>query len=45
MRVPSRYAPILFGALLSLVMVALVVIVQLATDVVYGLLNPKARPS
>jgi peptide/nickel transport system permease protein len=28
-----------------LVMVALVVIVQLATDVVYGLLNPKARPS
>ena len=30
---------------LVLVMVALVVIVQLATDVVYGLLNPKARPS
>ena len=28
-----------------LVMVALVVVVQLATDVVYGLLNPKARPS
>lgn len=30
---------------LVLVMVALVVIVQLATDIVYGLLNPKARPS
>jgi len=30
---------------LVLVMVALVVVVQLATDVVYGLLNPKARPS
>lgn len=30
---------------LVLVMVALVVIVQLATDVIYGLLNPKARPS
>ena len=30
---------------LVLVMVALVVIVQLATDGVYGLLNPKARPS
>ena len=30
---------------LVLVMVALVVLVQLATDVVYGLLNPKARPS
>lgn len=30
---------------LVLVMAALVVIVQLATDVVYGLLNPKARPS
>ncbi|MCV3239921.1 ABC transporter permease [Mesorhizobium sp. ZC-5] len=30
---------------LVLVMVALVVIVQLATDVMYGLLNPKARPS
>ncbi|RST84652.1 ABC transporter permease [Aquibium carbonis] len=28
-----------------LVMVALVVVVQLATDIVYGLLNPKARPS
>lgn len=28
-----------------LVMVALVVAVQLATDVVYGLLNPKARPT
>lgn len=28
-----------------LVMVTLVVIIQLATDVVYGLLNPKARPS
>lgn len=28
-----------------LVMVALVVAVQLATDVIYGLLNPKARPS
>lgn len=28
-----------------LVMVALVVLVQLATDVVYGLLNPKARPT
>ena len=30
---------------LVLVMVALVVLVQLATDVIYGLLNPKARPS
>jgi peptide/nickel transport system permease protein len=30
---------------LVLVMVALVVIVQLTTDVIYGLLNPKARPS
>lgn len=30
---------------LVLVMVALVVLVQLATDIVYGLLNPKARPS
>ncbi|MBX9464360.1 MAG: ABC transporter permease [Aquamicrobium sp.] len=30
---------------LVLVMVALVVVVQLATDVIYGLLNPKARPS
>jgi peptide/nickel transport system permease protein len=30
---------------LVLVMVALVVTVQLTTDVVYGLLNPKARPS
>lgn len=30
---------------LVLVMVALVVAVQLATDVIYGLLNPKARPS
>lgn len=30
---------------LVLVMVGLVVAVQLATDVVYGLLNPKARPS
>lgn len=30
---------------LVLVMVGLVVVVQLATDVVYGLLNPKARPS
>jgi peptide/nickel transport system permease protein len=30
---------------LVLVMVALVVTVQLATDVIYGLLNPKARPS
>jgi len=30
---------------LVLVMVALVVVVQLATDVVYGLLNPKARPA
>lgn len=28
-----------------LVMVAMVVIVQLVTDVLYGLLNPKARPS
>lgn len=28
-----------------LVMVAMVVIVQLATDVLYGFLNPKARPS
>jgi peptide/nickel transport system permease protein len=35
--------PMLQG--LVLVMVGLVVIVQLATDVVYGLLNPKARPS
>ncbi len=30
---------------LVLVMVALVVVVQLATDVIYGLLNPKAGPS
>lgn len=30
---------------LVLVMVALVVLVQLATDVIYGLLNPKARPT
>ena len=30
---------------LVLVMVALVVVVQLITDVIYGLLNPKARPS
>lgn len=30
---------------LVLVMVGLVVVVQLATDVVYGLLNPKTRPS
>lgn len=30
---------------LVLVMVALVVAVQLVTDVIYGLLNPKARPS
>jgi peptide/nickel transport system permease protein len=30
---------------LVLVMVGLVVAVQLATDIVYGLLNPKARPS
>ena len=30
---------------LVLVMVGLVVAVQLATDVIYGLLNPKARPS
>ena len=30
---------------LVLVMVGLVVIVQLATDVIYGFLNPKARPS
>ena len=30
---------------LVLVMVALVVVVQLTTDIVYGLLNPKARPS
>ena len=30
---------------LVLVMVALVVAVQLATDIVYGLLNPKARPT
>ncbi|MDN2579101.1 ABC transporter permease [Aquibium sp. ELW1220] len=30
---------------LVLVMVGLVVVVQLATDVIYGLLNPKARPS
>lgn len=35
--------PMLQG--LVLVMVALVVLVQLVTDVVYGLLNPKARPS
>ena len=35
--------PMLQG--LVLVMVGLVVVVQLATDVVYGLLNPKARPS
>ena len=32
MRVPSRYAPILFGALLSLVMVALVSAFVLATS-------------
>ncbi len=30
---------------LVLVMVGLVVMVQLATDIVYGFLNPKARPS
>ena len=30
---------------LVLVMVGLVVLVQLATDIVYGFLNPKARPS
>jgi peptide/nickel transport system permease protein len=30
---------------LVLVMVGLVVIVQLATDLIYGYLNPKARPS
>lgn len=35
--------PMLQG--LVLVMVALVVAVQLATDIVYGLLNPKARPT
>lgn len=35
--------PMLQG--LVLVMVALVVAVQLATDVIYGLLNPKARPT
>jgi len=35
--------PMLQG--LVLVMVALVVVVQLATDVLYGLLNPKARPT
>jgi len=35
--------PMLQG--LVLVMVGLVVTVQLATDVIYGLLNPKARPS
>ncbi len=35
--------PMLQG--LVLVMVGLVVAVQLATDVIYGLLNPKARPS
>jgi peptide/nickel transport system permease protein len=35
--------PMLQG--LVLVMVALVVIVQLVTDLVYGFLNPKARPS
>lgn len=35
--------PMLQG--LVLVMVALVVVVQLVTDIIYGLLNPKARPS
>ncbi|MCA2013691.1 ABC transporter permease [Cereibacter sphaeroides] len=30
---------------LVLVMVGMVVLVQLATDILYGLLNPKARPS
>jgi peptide/nickel transport system permease protein len=35
--------PMLQG--LVLVMDGLVVIVQLSTDVIYGLLNPKARPS
>ncbi|OJY35953.1 MAG: hypothetical protein BGP06_19125 [Rhizobiales bacterium 65-9] len=35
--------PMLQG--LVLVMVALVVAVQLITDIIYGLLNPKARPS
>ena len=35
--------PMLQG--LVLVMVGLVVIVQLATDILYGVLNPKARPS
>ncbi len=35
--------PMLQG--IVLVMVALVVVVQLATDIVYGFLNPKARPS
>ena len=30
---------------LVLIMVAIVVMVQLATDIVYGLLNPKARPT
>ena len=35
--------PMLQG--LVLVMVGLVVIVQLITDILYGLLNPKARPS
>jgi peptide/nickel transport system permease protein len=35
--------PMLQG--LVLVMVGLVVIVQLATDIIYGLLNPKARPA
>lgn len=35
--------PMLQG--LVLVMVGLVVAVQLATDVIYGLLNPKARPT
>lgn len=30
---------------LVLVMVAMVVAVQLATDILYGLLNPKARPA
>lgn len=30
---------------LVLVMVAIVVVVQLATDLIYGFLNPKARPS
>ncbi|MGB6118776.1 MAG: ABC transporter permease [Mesorhizobium sp.] len=35
--------PMLQG--LVLVMVGLVVLVQLATDILYGLLNPKARPT